>query len=153
METREKVAMSFNFSEPDGRIPFQKILVGTIAAIAAAIVVNVIVFFIADVAGAFPDDFRFEAPGGGETTMGMGNVVFSTISYLLVAGIVFAIVSRVSSRPVRTFLFVAAVALILSFITPFTIPDAPGGMVATLLIMHVLTAVVAVWDLLRVAIS
>ncbi len=145
--------MSFDFSEPAGRIPLTKVLLGTVAAIVAAIVVNVIVFFIADVAGAFPDDFRFEAPGGGETTMGLGNVMFSTISYLVIGGVVFAIISRLSSRPVRTFLIVAAVALILSFITPFTIPDAPGGMVAALLVMHVLTAVVAVWVMLRVATS
>lgn len=138
--------------EPSERIPLTRILIGTLAAIAAATVATVIVFFIGDAAGAFPDDFRFEAPGGGETALGVGNVIFSTVSYLVVGGIVFAIISRLSRRPVRIFLYVAIAALILSFVQPFTLADAPGDMIAFLLLMHVVAAVVGVWVLLRTAV-
>jgi hypothetical protein len=138
-------------AEPAGRIPFTRILLGTLAALVAAIVVNVIVYFIGDAAGAFPDDYRFEAFGGSETTMGVGNVIFTTLSYFVFAGIVFAIISRLSARPVRIFWYVAAVALLLSLFQPFTLSDPPGGMIPTLLIMHVLSAVIAVVVMPRVA--
>jgi hypothetical protein len=138
--------------EPRERIPLARILMATVGAIGAAIVANVIVFFIGDAAGAFPDDYRFSPPGGGETGMGVGNVIFSTITFLAIAGIVFAIISRVSGRPVRIFLYVAAVALVLSFFQPFTLPDPPGSMIAFLLLMHVVAAVVGVLVLLRLAV-
>jgi len=140
-------------SQSPRRIPLVRILIGTLAAIVAATVVNVIVFSIGDAAGAFPDDFRFSAPGGGETSMGVGNVILTTITYLAVGGIVFAIISRLSSRPVRVFWYVAAVAFVLSLVTPFTIEDAPGDMIAVLLIMHLLAAVIGVWVMTRVATS
>ena len=135
------------------RIPLVRILIGTMAAIVAATVVNVIVFSIGDAAGAFPDDFRFTAPGGGETSMGIGNVIFSTALYLALGGIVLAIVNRLSSRPVRTFVYVAAAVCVLSFIQPFTLEDAPGDMIAFLLLMHLLAAVIGVWVMIKVATS
>ncbi len=49
-------------SQSPQRIPLVKILIGTLAAIVVATVVNVIVFYIGDAAGAFPDDFRFNGP-------------------------------------------------------------------------------------------
>ena len=143
------MAMSSILSEPTERIPLVRILVGTIAAIVAASVVNVIVYYIADAAGAFPDGFRFDAPGG-ETSMGVGNVIFTTTFYLAIGGIVFGVISRLTTRPVRMFWYVAAVAFLLSLFTPFTI-DAPGDMVVTLLLMHLLAAVIGVGVMTRVA--
>ncbi|MDQ3657723.1 MAG: DUF6069 family protein [Chloroflexota bacterium] len=149
------MAMSSNdmmSSQSPRRIPLVRILIGTLAAIVAATVVNVIVFSIGDAAGAFPDDFRFSAPGG-ETSMGVGNVILTTITYLVFGGVVFAIISRLSTRPVRVFWYVAAVAFVLSLVTPFTIEDAPGDMIAFLLLMHLLAAVIGVWVMTRVATS
>lgn len=80
-------------------IPLVKILVGTIAAIVAATVANVIAYYIGNAVGAFPDDFRFDAPGG-ESSMGVGNVILTTVMYLALGGIVFAIISRLSRCPV-----------------------------------------------------
>lgn len=138
--------------ESSRRIPLVRILVGTIAAIVAATVVNVIVFYIGDAAGAFPDDFRFDSPGG-ETSMGVGNVILTTVMYLALGGIVFAIISRLSRRPVRMFWYVATVAFVLSLVTPFTLEGAPGDMIAFLLLMHLLAAVIGVWVMTRVATS
>jgi hypothetical protein len=138
-------------TESTGRMPLTRILVGTLAAFVVATVVNVIVFYIGDAAGAFPDDFRFEAFGGSETTMGVGNVILTTLSYFVFAGIVFAIISRLSARPVRIFTYVAAAAFLVSLLQPFTLKDAPGGMIASLLIMHALSAAIAVVVMPRVA--
>ncbi|MCA1718293.1 MAG: DUF6069 family protein [Actinobacteria bacterium] len=49
-----------------------------------------------------------------------------------------------AGRPVRNFRVLAAIVLVLSFATPFTIPGVPLAMVATLLLMHVVAAVVVV---------
>lgn len=136
-----------------GRLSYAGIALGTAAAIVAATIVNVIVFYIGDAAGAFPDDFRFAPPGGGETSLGVGNVILSTIMFLALGGIVFAIINRFSSRPVRIFIYVAIAACLLSFIQPFTIEDAPGDMIAFLLVMHVLAAIVGVWVMTRVAVQ
>jgi len=139
-------------NESQERIPLIRILVATVGAIMAGIVANIIVFVIGDAAGAFPDNYRFSPPAGGETSMGIGTVILSTFSFLAVGGIVFAIVSRLSRRPVRIFLYVAAAALVLSFFQPFTLQDAPGDMVVFLLLMHVAAAVVGVLVMLRLAV-
>ena len=51
----------------------------------------------------------------------------------------------------RVFLRGVTVVLVLSFATPFTIPDAPLAMVSTLLSMHVVAAVVVVGILTTLA--
>jgi len=134
-----------------GALPLTRILIGTVAAIVVATLVNIVVFYIGDAAGTFADDFRFTAPGGSETTMGVGNVILSTTLYLAIGGIVFAIINRLSSRPVRIFIGVAVAAVILSFFQPFTLEDAPGDMIAFLLLMHLLAAIVGVWVMVKVA--
>ncbi len=139
-------------NEPRERIPLTRILVATVAAIVAAIVANAIVFVIGDAVGAFPDDYRFSPPGSGETSMGIGNVIFSTFTFLAIGGIVFAIISRLSRRPVRIFLYVAVAALVLSFFQPFTLQDEPGDMIGFLLLMHVVAAVVGVLVMLRLSV-
>jgi hypothetical protein len=136
---------------PD-RIPLVRILIGTIVAIVAATILNVIVFYIGDAAGAFPDDFRFEPPmGGGETSIGVGNVILTTVSYLAIAGVVFAIISRFSRRPARVFWWVAIVAFLLSLLQPLTLEDAPNDMVAFLMAMHVVATIVVVAVFTRLA--
>ena len=136
---------------PD-RIPLIRILIGTIVAIVVAAILNVIVFFIGDAAGAFPDDFRFEAPmGGSETSMGVGNVILSTVSYLAIAGVVFAIISRFSRHPARVFLWVAIVVFLLSLLQPLMLEDAPNDMVAFLMLMHLVATFVVVAVYTRLA--
>ncbi len=77
-------------------------------------------------------------------------VAASTLAFVVLGGLVFAIVTRFSARPVRTFRIVAAVALVLSFINP--IGAGAGWMpvgatigpatVATMMLMHVVAALV-----------
>jgi hypothetical protein len=56
--------------------------------------------------------------------------------------VVFAAVALLARRPIRTFRIVAAVVLVLSFVTPLTIPGAPLSMILTLELMHVVEAVI-----------
>ena len=120
---------------------------GPLAAILAA-VANTVVYFVAYGLGAMPQDVAVQ--GSGPITL--EPVVFASVIGAVGAAVVFASVALLARRrPVRTFSVVAAVVLVLSFYTPFTIPGAPVAMVATLLLMHVVAAVVIVGVLARLA--
>ncbi len=119
---------------------------GPLAAIAAA-AANTIVYFVAFALGAMPRDVVVE----GSEPVTLGPVVFSSLVGAVGAVVLFAIVALLARRPIRVFRIVAAVALVLSFATPFTIPGAPVAMVATLLLMHVVAAVVIVGILTTLA--
>ena len=112
---------------------------GLLAALVAA-AANAVVYLVAVAAGAMPQDVVVN--GQGPVTL---PVVATTSAFGAVAGtIVYALVVRFTRRPVRVFRVVAAVALVLSFAGPFTIPGAPAAMIATLLLMHVVAAAVVV---------
>ena len=98
-----------------------------------------------------PDSVEVGGFGGDPAPIGVGNVIIAKVMGLAVAGIVFAVISRISARPIRLFWYVAAVVLVISFSGPFTISDAPGDMVAALLLMHLLVAVVGMGVMTRVA--
>ncbi len=131
-----------------GRVAIRRLLwAGPLAAILAA-VANAVVYFVAYGLGAMPRDVAVQ--GSGSITL--EPVVFASVIGAVGATIVFAIVALLARRrPIRTFSVVAAVVLVLSFYTPFTIPGAPVAMVATLLLMHVVAAVVIVGVLARLA--
>ncbi len=112
---------------------------GLLAALVAA-AANAVVYLVAAGAGAMPQDVVVN--GQGPITL---PVVATTSAFGAVAGTaVYALVGRFARQPVRVFRIVAAVALLLSFVGPFTISGAPVAMIATLLLMHVVTAVVVV---------
>ena len=129
------------------RVAFGRLLwAGPLAAVAAAIA-NAVVYFVAYGLGAMPQDFVIE--GSGPITL--APVVVSSVIGAVGAVVVFAIIALLARRPIRTFRIVAAVALVLSFATPFTIPDAPLSMVLALEFMHVVAAVVIVGILTTLA--
>ena len=112
---------------------------GLLAAFVAA-AANAVVYLVASAAGAMPQDV---------VVNGQGPIVLPMVATMSVLGAlagagVYALVGRFARRPVRVFRVVAAVALVLSFVGPFTIPGAPAAMVATLLLMHVVAAAVVV---------
>jgi hypothetical protein len=79
-------------------------------------------------------------------------VVVSTVGGVLAAGLAFAAVARLADDPVRVFVIVAAVALVLSLWAPLSLgladpPENPGtdaASVGTLMVMHVVAAAIAV---------
>jgi hypothetical protein len=79
-------------------------------------------------------------------------VVTSTAGGVIAAGVVFAVVARFARDPVRVFVIVAAVALVLSLWAPISLgiadpPENPGtdaGSIGTLIVMHVVAAAIAV---------
>lgn len=119
---------------------------GLLTALVAA-AANAVVYLVAAAAGAMPPDVVVNGQGAMTLTM-----VVTTSAFGAVAGTaVYALVGRFVRRPVRVFRIVAAVALVLSFVGPFTIPGAPAAMIVTLLLMHVVAAAVVIGLLTTIA--
>ena len=83
--------------------------------------------------------------------MTLGMVLGTTVVPALLAAMVFALLGRFTRRPVRNFVVLAALLLVLSFVTPLTVPGAPLSMVLALEVMHVVAAVVIVGGLVTLA--
>jgi hypothetical protein len=125
-------------------MPLARIAVATLAAAVAAVVANVVLRALAVALLDIPQP-EFEP-------LQLRAVVVSTVGGVVAAGVVFAIVARFARDPVRVFVIVAAVALVLSLWAPISLgiadpPENPGtdaGSVGTLIVMHVVAAAVAV---------
>lgn len=108
----------------------------TAIALVAAVVVNVLVRAIAIAAFDIPDSFEHIA---------LRAVIVSTIIGVLAAAAVYAVIRRD-----RTFVIVAAVALVVSLAAPLSVSDeGDAAAVGTLMLMHVTTAAIAVGALTR----
>lgn len=118
-------------------------LVAVVAAVATGLV-----YLIASALGAVPADFVIESAGSPLT---LGMVVVSTVVPALLAGVVYALLGRFTRRPVRNFVVLSGVLLVLSFATPLTIAGAPLSMVLVLELMHVVAAVVIMGGLVSLA--
>lgn len=120
-----------------------------IAAILAAMA-NAIVYAIAKAADTLPSDVLVETPGG-EQPIGLAAVIFATVFPIVIGGVVLALLARFTRAPRRIFVILASILAVLSLISPLTIADAPVDMKATLIVMHVVAAVVGVGALLRLS--
>lgn len=138
-------------AQPSEQIDYRRLLWVAPLAAAVAAVVNAIIFLIADAAGLFPDDVLL---ANGQA-INVGAVVSLSIVGVVGAAIVYALTGRLSGRvtrrPIRLFTIIAAVVLILSFASPFLVPGAGAGYIATLELLHVTTAAIAVGLLTRLA--
>jgi peptidoglycan/LPS O-acetylase OafA/YrhL len=108
------------------------------AAIAAvaAVVVNVLVSVVAKALFDIPDTFEHIEPRA---------VIVSTLVGVVAAALVYAVIPRD-----RTFVIVAAVALLLSLAAPLSVSDeGDAAAVGTLMLMHVTTAAIVVVSFTR----
>ena len=108
------------------------------AAIAAvaAVIVNVLVRAVALALFDIPDDFEHIA---------LRAVIVSTLIGVAAAALVYAAIRRD-----RTFVIVAAVVLVVSLAAPLSVSDeGNAAAVGTLMLMHVTTAAIVVFSLVR----
>ena len=112
-------------------------LLGRTALIAvAAVVVNVLVSVVAKALFDIPDTFEH---------IELRAVIVSTLIGVIAAAIVYALV-----RSDRTFVIVAAVALVVSLAAPLSVSDeGDAAAVGTLMLMHVTTAAIVVLGFTR----
>jgi hypothetical protein len=120
-------------------------LVGIVGAVIANLVVRALLF----AALPLPDDFPPLQPG---------SLVAFTVVGTFLAAVVFAVIARLSSRPVSTFRIVAIVALVVSVLpnlalmaNPASAPFPGGSALAfgALIVFHVVAAVVCYLALTR----
>ncbi|MBA2288677.1 MAG: hypothetical protein H0W02_24640 [Ktedonobacteraceae bacterium] len=111
-------------------------------AIVSAIIANLIVRAIAVAFLGVPATFQYFQPA---------YIIGSTIIYLLLALIAFALVSRFARRPLRFYRVLALVALLVSFLIPvmalsglFPIPGMNIHIFWSMIVMHIVSAVIVV---------
>ena len=115
----------------------------------AAVLGNVILFFVGKAAGALPEDVIIP---NANAPLTVGPVIFGTILPAIVATLLFGLLARFTKRPVPIFMVIAIILLVLSFYTPFSIPNAPTGMVVILELMHVVAAVAITYCLVTLTV-
>ena len=134
---------------PSERVSLKRLLWAGPLAIVLALIANGIVRAIALAVLDIPADFMpLQSPA----------FIFLTVVLLLGAIVTFAVIGRLSRRPVRTFQIVAAIVLVLSFLPDIglLVSGAPGATlpgVLTLMLMHVIAAGVVVGVLGRFAVE
>src|SRR5947209_1337031 len=119
--------------------------------IIVAVLVNLVIRTIAVAFFGVPDGFTFlQAPF----------VIGSTVVFLLLALVAFILVGRFARRPVRAYRIVALVALLVSFLNPimaltgqFPAPGMSIQIFWTMIVMHIVTALITVSLLTRLAVE
>lgn len=119
-----------------------------ISAATAAAVTNAIVYGLARAAETIPQDVLVDSPTG-EEPIGLAPVIFASIVPILIAAVLYVILRRFTAQPIRNLWIVAVAVLVLSFVQPFTISEAPAKMVVTLLIMHIVAVFVGIGTFTR----
>ncbi len=113
---------------------------GALAAVGAA-AANAGVYRIASAVGAISSGVLVPAL---HQPITLPLVVLGSVMGALGATATLALLRLVTAHPLRAFLPIAAIALVLSCAGPFAVPDAPPGFYGTLLAMHVVAAAVIV---------
>ena len=114
-----------------GRLPG----VALLAALAAALA-NALVYFAASGLGTISQSVLLPSPMG-MSPLTVELVATTSVIGAIGAAAVFALIGLFARRPVRLFRIVATVVLVLSFITPATVPGVPVAMRLSLAVMHV----------------
>jgi len=130
-----------------GGISYRRLLWAAPLAGAVAAALNAIVWLVAYLLGAMPQDLIVNDIGPIFIDSAM------TLSFVpaIFAGLLLAILARFSRRPGRVFVAISALVLVISFATPFGIEGAPLAMILALELMHVVAAAAIVGVLLRFA--
>lgn len=128
-------------------IGWQRYALIGIATVIAAVLANLVVYYIGSAIVGYDPEFVVLATPGGTITF--------TVFPAIVAVIVYAILLGTTSNPARTFTVIAAAVLLLSLLPDLLyIPSVPGSSPAqtvVLMIMHVVAAVVIVTILTNLA--
>jgi hypothetical protein len=135
---------------PSSHIPLGRLAVATVIGAVVAALGNMIVYVIANAAGSLPDDVPVNTFGG-EQAIDLPTVLAMSFVPILLAGVVLAVICRVSKRPFTVFWAITVLVWALSLASIFSIEDAPGDMIVTLIFMHAVAAFAGVGVLSRLA--
>ena len=105
---------------------------------------NSLVYLICYVTGIIP--WNMLSPGRG-VSITPRLVIVVSVGGALAGALIYMLIRRVASNPVRTFRIVAGVVLLLSFAAPFAIPTFTTALMIALDVMHVVVYLATVWAL------
>lgn len=117
-------------------VTWRKLPLAVLLAAIAAAAVNALVYLAATALGWIPRSVLIPSANG-ESPLTVGMVVFMSVGGAVGAAMTFALIGLFARRSVRLFRIVAAIVLVLSFVTPLTIAGAPVSMVLSMEAMHV----------------
>jgi hypothetical protein len=118
-------------------------------AAAAATIANVVFYYLLTRGLGEPLLMLSDSPTRDLVPMPAWEVVLFSLIFSIPAGIVFAILARANKKPVRNFMIISLVVLVLSIFLPLRMPTPPVAMTAKLglVTMHVIGAIVVVGTL------
>jgi len=137
-----------NRTSSSGQVAYRRLVWAWIPAGLLAAAINSVVYLVSRAVGVIPQDVIIPNAG---TPLAVGQVVALSFIPALFAAVLLAILGCLTRRAFTVFAVLAAIVLVLSFVTPFSIPGAPIGMILALEIMHVVAAVTIVAVLTRLA--
>lgn len=118
--------------ETIAKTTFGKIMKAAAIAGLISVIINAILYYASKSAGIITMDAL--ANGQPITII---HVIVSSLLTSIVAGLVYALINRFASNPLKTFTIIGLVLLVLSFANPFSIQNISVGMIVVLNIMHV----------------
>jgi len=125
-------------------ISLRNLTLATLVAAASALLINVVLYFLGDIFGAFPPSVQVQGQ-----PFGVIPVILFSFFPVVIAALVFLLLVRFTAQPKRVFYIVAAVIFALMIFTPFTLAGAPTLTIATLELMHIVVASGSVWAVSR----
>lgn len=126
------------------RISYRNLTLATLVAAAAALLINVILYFLGDIFGAFPPSVQTQ--GQPFTVI---PVTLTSFFPVIVAALIFLLLVRFTAQPKRIFYIVAAVLFALMIFMPFTVAGALILTIVILELMHIVVAAGTVWAVSR----
>jgi hypothetical protein len=116
----------------NNKLSFAQSMKAGLLTAAAAIITNVIIFFIFKSAGIFTDNILID----GKVPLAILPIVISSTIPTLIAALVFFLFEKFSSKGYRNFSILSVVLVILSLFSPFSIPKVTTGFALGLGVMH-----------------
>jgi hypothetical protein len=125
-------------------VDYKKIALAGAKGIAVAVVVNATLFFIFSALGVISDQILIQPANQPITIV---PVVMASIVPSIVATLFFMALTRFTKQPVKIFGMIALVLVVLSFASPFSIPNVTIAMAVGLNVMHAVVAGAIYWAL------
>ena len=116
----------------NNKLSFGQSMKAGLLTAAAAIITNVIIFFIFKSAGIFTDTILID----GKVPLTVLPIVISSTVPTLIAALVFFLFEKFSNKGYRNFSILSLVLVIISLFSPFSIPNVTKGFALGLDVMH-----------------
>jgi len=133
------------------RLPFTRVLLAGVIAIVLSVIANLVVRWLGMLVASVPADFVPLATF-------QPTIIYTTL-FLVVATLIFALINRFTSNPIRVWYIVAPIGLLVSLlpdvlllVNPSGIPQvgtATTGAVLILMAMHLVGFVITMWVFTR----